>query len=243
MTNKGQLISWVKILRAKMKSIHVVWLGICYDPMSACRLSQVDVLSKQLNGRAGVWHVCCPRLNLHWIARQFGYLQEQGYFSLELCPKLYSKLSRFFCFGTPIVTKVVARPTTVVILSQHPSLFAICLPCRISSRGFVCDSWDLSCICLAIQYNSVSLQNTRRRATQRNALHPVWTQLYSQLVYSVGPFSAHHIPIVVRCFRRKTTPDKAFHDDTTCQAGALGHASVPCRLVTVRHWLMMTTVV
>jgi len=65
--------------------------GTSHGPVSVsvcvC-LSQVGVLLKRLNESGWFWHVSFLPPVLHCVKRKFGYLQKQGHFPLELCPKL-----------------------------------------------------------------------------------------------------------------------------------------------------------
>ena len=69
--------------------------GTSYDPVSVSASVCLSVYHKSVfyrNGwtdRAGLWRAGFYRPILHCVLRKFRYLQKDGYFPLELCPKLH----------------------------------------------------------------------------------------------------------------------------------------------------------
>jgi len=62
----------------------------CYGPVSvSVCLSQVGVLSKEMNRLIWFWHGIFFRPVLHCVLRKFSYLLKYRYFSLELFSKLW----------------------------------------------------------------------------------------------------------------------------------------------------------
>ena len=65
---------------------------VSFFPRDAMSVCHKPVLYR--NGwmdQADFWHRGYSWLTLHCVVREFGYLQNRGHFSLELCPKLWTQ--------------------------------------------------------------------------------------------------------------------------------------------------------